>query len=110
MQKIYVVKHMFLEIIIYFISLEEKKKTSVVHILESATDTHWLSTWVYTHISSGGEFFKNFDLHIQPQFSIENILLENRLIIKSPSVSPLSPLLSPPIPSFHGTHKVRKFY
>jgi hypothetical protein len=55
MQKIYVVKHMFLEIIIYFISLEEEKKTSVVHILESATDTHWLSTWVYTHISSGGE-------------------------------------------------------
>jgi len=26
MQKIYVVKHMFLEIIIYFISLEEGKK------------------------------------------------------------------------------------
>jgi hypothetical protein len=46
---------MFLEIIIYFISLEEKQKTSVVHILELATDTHWLSTRVYTHISSGGE-------------------------------------------------------
>jgi hypothetical protein len=30
--------------------------------------------------------------------------------VKSPSVSPLSPLLSPPIPSFSGVCKIRKFY
>lgn len=39
----------------------------------------------------------------------ENILLSLiELLVKSPSVSPLSPLLSPPIPSFSGINTVRK--
>jgi hypothetical protein len=31
------------------------KYTSVVQLLESAADTHWVSTWVYTALPGGGE-------------------------------------------------------
>jgi hypothetical protein len=27
------------------------RRSNAVLLLESATDTHWLSTWVYTHLT-----------------------------------------------------------
>jgi hypothetical protein len=45
-----------------------------------------------------------------PSQFLENILLSLvELLVKSPSVSPLSPLLSPNIPSFGGSSTLRKF-
>ncbi len=36
--------------------------TSAVRVLESATDMHWLSTQVYTHLPSTGEKIKKLVL------------------------------------------------
>jgi hypothetical protein len=44
------------------------------------------------------------------ELGVNEMLWTIELSVKSPSVSPFSPLLSPPIPSISGIRKVRKFY
>jgi hypothetical protein len=113
MQKTYVVKHMFLEIIIYFISLEEEKKNKCwTYIKISYRYSLVINPGIYSHIQWG---WKNLKFWFSYRTSILNckrlkiFCWTIELPLKSPSVSALSPLLSPPIPSFSGIHKVRKF-
>jgi hypothetical protein len=47
-----------------------KVNFSVVRLLASATNTHQLSTWIYTCLPSGGENFQRASFGIEPWFSI----------------------------------------
>jgi hypothetical protein len=52
------------------------KYTSVVRLLESAADTHWVSTWEYTALPGG---VKKTDFGIDPWFSISLNFFKNHL-------------------------------